>query len=177
MPPQRVKPLVTLATLIAIELLPMQPLDLLLKLLQRGVALGLVPFQAVHPRVRPVATVATKLLMGFHVLPKDARLHGVQDGRVAQQIIHGQLAVERDLAYLHVVLLIFLRVALRLLTCKEYIEPLQTGAPLFGIVSLAFSFIFLFFFYFFILLFLLLLLLLSFSFLDKRISMRVVSRY
>lgn len=118
MPPQRVEPLVTLAALIAIEFLPVQPLDLLLKLLQRGVALGLVPFQTVHPRVSPVATVATKLLMGFHALPQDARLHRVQYGRVAQQVIHGQLAVERDLAHLHVVLLIFLRVALRLLTCK-----------------------------------------------------------
>lgn len=47
-----------------------------------------MPLQAVDPRVTSIAAVAAELLMRFHVFTKQARLHGVQDARIAEQVAH-----------------------------------------------------------------------------------------
>lgn len=116
MSPQGIQALVSLSTLIAIKLLPVQPLSLVLELLQRGIALRLVPLQAVHPSISSSASVAAKLLMTLGV-PLHDGLRRTQQRRVAQQVVHRQLSLEGDLANLLV--LILLSAALRVLACKD----------------------------------------------------------
>lgn len=118
---QGVQPPVRLAALITVVLLLLQPLQLLLAVLkgrQELVALLLMALQAVDPRVGPAAAVAAELLAGLAALMHHVRLHAVQDRRVAEQVVHRQLAVERHLANLRLLVVALLRAALSALVCK-----------------------------------------------------------